>query len=270
MSALRATMACLWFATVSVAGPAAALHPDIQQQAIELSQAALGNRISDMAFVDSRGQSHRLSEFEGRPVAISLVFTACVHACSVTTRHIDRVAQIARAALGAESFTLLTIGFDTPVDTPEALRAYANRHGISDPNWHFLASDDAEAMARLMEELGFVSVASPRGFDHTVQLSLLDRDGILYRQVYGELFNTPLLVEPLKDLVLGRPASDDGLFTRVSNRVRLFCTVYDPKSGRYYFDYSLFAGMFIGVVFIGGVALWLLLEVRGARRRRTA
>jgi protein SCO1 len=270
MSTLRTTAACLLLATMMASGPASALHPDVQQQAIELSQGALGNRVSDMVFSDSRGQPRRLSEFEGKPVAISLIFTACVHACSVTTRHIDRVVRVARAALGEDSFSVLSIGFDTPVDSPEALRAYANRHGISDPNWHFLSSSDAEAMAALMDELGFVSVASPRGFDHTVQLSLLDRDGILYRQVYGELFNTPLLVEPLKDLVLGRPASDDGLFTRIGNRVRLFCTVYDAKSDRYYFDYSLFAGMFIGVVFIGGVALWLLLEVRGARRRRTA
>lgn len=270
MNLRRAGFATLLLILLLPMGQADAFNGDAQQRAIEFSQAALGRTISDMDFIDSRGQSRRLSEFAGKPVAISLIFTACVHACSVTTRHIDQVVRIARAALGQGSFTVLTIGFDTPVDSPEAMRAYANRHGISDPDWLFLSSDDAEAMAALMDELGFVSQPSPRGFDHTVQLSVLDRDGVLYRQVYGEQFSTPLLVEPLKDLVLGRPASDDGLFTRVGNRVRLFCTVYDPKSGRYYFDYSLFAGIFIGIVFIGGVMLWLLLEVRSGRRRRTA
>jgi protein SCO1/2 len=269
MNAPRAALAG-FLAALLLAGPALALHPDIQQQAIAQSQAALGNRISDMAFTDSRGQPRRLTEFQGRPVAISLIFTACVHACSVTTRHIDRMVRIARAAVGEDSFTVLTIGFDIPVDSPEALRAYASRHGINDPNWHFLSSGDAGAMARLMEELGFTAVASPRGFDHTVQLSILDRDGVLHRQVYGELFPTPQLVEPLKDLVWGRPTGEEGLLARVSDRVRLFCTVYDPKSDRYYFDYSLFAGIFIGVVFIGGVSLWLLFEVLRTRRRRAA
>lgn len=250
--------------------PALALDASSEQRAIELSQAAIGKRISDMHFTDSRGNARRLSDFHGKPVAISLVFTACAHSCSITTRHIDRVVQQARSALGQGSFSVLTIGFDTPMDTPEAIRGYARRHRVSDPDWHFLSGDDAEAMMRLMRELGFVSQPSPRGFDHTVQLSILDREGVLYRQVYGELFAMPLLVEPLKDLVLGRPASDDGVFTHLGNRVRLFCTVYDAKSDRYYFDYSLFAGLLIGISFIGGIALWLVLEIRQARKRRTA
>lgn len=247
--------------------PAPASQADVEQRAVEISQAALGNRLSDMVFTDSHAAARRLSDFRGQPVVISLIFTACVHACSVTTRHLDRVVRLARDALGNDSFTVLTIGFDSPVDTPEAMRAYAARHRVSDPNWHFLSSADPAALDTLMREVGFVYQPSPRGFDHTVQLSVLDRDGVLYRQVYGEIFNTPLLVEPLKDLVLGRPASDDGLLTRVGNRVRLFCTVYDPKSGRYYFDYSLFIGIFIGVVVISGVMLWLAFEIRHRRRR---
>ncbi len=240
---------------------------DSAQRAIERSQAALGNRVSDLVFTDTTGQPRRLVDFQGRPVALSLVFTACAHSCSVTTQYINRVAQIARNALGSDSFTLLTIGFDTPVDTPDAMRVYAARHGVSDPDWLFLSSDDTSAMARLMEEVGFYYEPSPRGFDHTVQLTLLDRSGRVYRQIYGEYFPTPALVEPLKALVLGQPAPDDGVMTRIGNRVRLFCTVYDAQADRYYFDYSLFAGIFIGVVILGGTMIWLGMEIRAGRRR---
>jgi protein SCO1 len=243
---------------------------DSERRAIEFSQAAIGRTVSDMAFIDASGVERRLSDYRGKPLLVSMVFTACAHACSVTTRHIDRSVRVARDALGPDSFNTVTIGFDTPVDTPEAMRNYARRHGVNDVRWQFLSNGDAGAMRRLTDELGFTLQPSPRGFDHTVQLSLLDGEGVVYRQVYGEQFNLPLLVEPLKDLVLGRPSAEDSMFTRLGNRVRLFCTVYDPKGDRYLFDYSLFAGIFIGVLVLGSTLLWLLLEIRSGRRSRLA
>lgn len=249
---------------------AAMAETDIREKAIEVSQAALGNQVSDMELIDTQGESHRLEDFFGAPLVISMIYTACVHSCSVTTRHINKVVQVARNALGDESFHFLTIGFDYPVDDPDAMAHYARRHGVRDPNWHFMSSRNPEELERLMDELGFIYQPSSRGFDHTVQLSVIDQEGTVYRQVYGELFDTPLLVEPMKDLVLGRPSPDDGLLTRIGNRVRLFCTVYDAKGDRYYFDYSLFMGIFIGTVILGLALIWVGLEIRNLRRRTTA
>jgi protein SCO1/2 len=121
-----------------------------------------------------------------------------------------------------------------------------------------------------MEQVGFVYLPSPRGFDHTVQLTILDRDGRVHRQVYGEVFPTPQLIEPLKDLVFNRPSEATGLLDRIGDRIRLFCTVYDAQGDRYMFDYSLFAGMFIGTVFLGSAIAWLLVEIRRSRRSRPA
>lgn len=240
---------------------------DIERRAIELSQAALGNEVGPLYFLDQHGQSRSLDEFRGRPVLLSVIFTACVHSCQVATRHLDRLVRVARAALGADSFTVLTVGFDQPVDTPEQMASYARRYGITDPHWHFLSAPDWATVSALLDTVGFVYVPSPRGFDHTVQVSILDRDGRVYRQVYGEIFPTPQLVEPLKDLVFNRPASEAGLFGRLGDRVRLFCTIYDAQGDRYLFDYSLFAGIFIGVLVIGSSICWLLVEVRRSRRR---
>ena len=43
----------------------------------------------------------------------------------------------------------------------------------------------------------------PRGFDHLAQTTVIDAHGRIYRQVYGDAFAVPALVEPLKDLALG-------------------------------------------------------------------
>jgi protein SCO1 len=243
---------------------------NIERQAIEISQAAVGNQVGGLEFLDSAGRSRSLEEFRGQPVLLSLIFTACVHSCQVSTRQLDRVVQVARNALGADSFTVLTVGFDQPVDTPAQMAGYARRYGINDPNWHFLSSPDRATIETLMERVGFLSEPSPRGFDHTVQVTILDREGRVWRQVYGEVFPVPHLVEPLKSLVFNRPLEEAGLFGQLGDRVRLFCTVYDAQGDRYIFDYSLFAGIFIGALVLGSSILWLLLELRRARRGRLA
>ena len=42
------------------------------------------------------------------------------------------------------------------------------------------------------------------------------------------------------------------------DNVRLFCTVYDPASGRYRFDYSIFVAAFVGLVCLGAVGTFIV------------
>lgn len=237
-------------------------------QALAVSQAAIGKRVADLTLIDTEGRRLSLHDLLDRPVGISLIFTACAHSCSVTTRYLDGVVQKARASLGEDSFRMLSIGFDFAQDTPAAMAQYARRHGVDDEDWLFAVAADRAELERLIEDLGFVYTPSPRGFDHTVQLSLVDRDGQLYRQVYGETFDVPQLVEPLKDLVWRRPAEERSVLGRIGDRVRLFCTVYDARGDRYYFDYSLFMGIIVGGAFLLLIGGWTAREM--LRRRRQA
>ena len=71
----------------------------------------------------------------------------------------------------------------------------------------------------------------------------------------------PLLVEPLKELILSESA-DASMLQNVTNKVRLFCTVYDAKNERYYIDYSIFIGTFIGIMCVGLFGYQLIKEWR--------
>jgi protein SCO1/2 len=234
--------------------------------AVAVSQAAIGNRLPDLTFTDSQGNAVQLAAYRGRPLLVSMIFTSCHHVCPAITQHLATAVKVAREALGEDSFQVLTIGFDTAVDTPEALRLFARKQGVDDPNWAFL-SGSAETMASLVENVGFVYFPSPRGFDHINQVTVIDGDGVVYRQVYGAAFDLPWLVEPLKQLVYNRPQPNDPLGTGLLNRIKLFCTVYDPNTGRYRFDYSLFVGFGVGAVIVLALISWLVLEYRRARRR---
>jgi protein SCO1 len=267
--AMLTRFVCSLLAGVALQSAAAQEAPDgyDADAALERSQAAVGRPLASHVLTDSQGRTVDLAQYRGRPLLISMIFTSCYHVCPAITQHLDFAVRNARAALGQDSFQVVTVGFDTPVDTPEAMKLFARRQGVDDPNWSFL-SGSADTMQALVENVGFVHYPSPRGFDHINQVTVVDADGVIYRQVYGAAFELPWLVEPLKQLVYNRPQPNDRLGSGLVNRIKLFCTVYDPNTGRYRFDYSLFVGMAIGAVIVLAVMALLLLEyVRGRRAK---
>lgn len=232
-----------------------------EASALRYSQAAIGRTLGDHTLRNTDSRAVSLRDFRGKPLVINLIYTSCYHTCPVIIQTLARSVDIARDALGAESFAVVTIGFDTQADTPSRMRAYGRSQGVDLSNWRFLSADDATIDA-LSKDLGFVFYPSPRGFDHLAQTTIVDEAGVVYRQVYGATFEPPAVVEPLKALVFGRKGnlvSIDGLL----NRIKLFCTIYDPSGQRYRFDYGIFVGGTIGLL-----SLFLMAGVIIRERRR--
>ena len=257
---LRAlTTACL----VLVAAHAAATEYD-RDSALAVSQGAIGQIIREHHLRDASGQPFDLEHLKGKPLVVSMIYTSCHHVCPMITRSLGESVSAARDALGDDSFTVVSVGFDWQVDTPERMRQFAKQQGVSDvAGWYFLASDPRTVEA-LAEDLGFIFYASAKGFDHLAQTTILDRDGRVYRQVYGADIDTQALGEPLKELVFDTPPGENVL-THWMNTLKLFCTVYDPNSDRYRFDYSIFMSIVIGLLCLGAVATFIVREWRASR-----
>jgi protein SCO1/2 len=143
------------------------------------------------------------------------------------------------------------------------MRMYASGHGIDLESWHFL-SGDAASIEAITTNVGFQYFPSTKGFDHLSQTTVIDANGNIYRQVYGQDFDAPALVEPLKELVFDTPSSA-GLIEHWVDNFKLFCTVYDPNSGRYRFDYSIFMTILVGTLCLGAIATFVVREWRHAR-----
>lgn len=232
---------------------ALALDPE---EALRISQAAIGRNLSDHVLVDRSNREVRIGDYRGKPLLVSLIYTSCYHSCSVFTRYLGEIVEVAREALGEDAFSVVTIGFDAVNDTPARMALYASGQGIDTSNWSFL-SGDVQTMQRLTDEVGFTYAASPKGFDHMAQVSVIDASGKIYRQVYGDRFEPPALVEPLKELVFGLEPGSSALDRWVDN-VRLFCTIYDPSIGRYRFDYSIFVAMIVGFLCLLSIAVFIV------------
>ena len=234
------------------------------KSALQASQQAIGTTPADHPLTDARGRALSFVDFKGKPLVLSLIYTSCYHTCPMTTRHLAKVVEKAREALGADSFAVALLGFDAQYDSPQAMRHFAMKQGVEDADWHLLSASP-DTVNALTRELGFVFFPSPRGFDHIVQATVIDADGRIYRQVYGEVFETPLLVEPLKELVLGRPKPGQTFIADLVDKVRFFCTTYDPSRDAYHFDYSLFIGMAIGGLIIIWVGVFIVRSLRRGR-----
>ncbi|HUV21187.1 MAG TPA: SCO family protein [Gammaproteobacteria bacterium] len=214
-------------------------------RALAISQAAIGRSVADVRFLRADGHSLSFSEFRGKPLVLSMVYTSCYQICPMTTRFLSEVVDKARTALGDDSFAVAIVGFDVQVDTPAAMRYFASKQGVDDKGWQLLSMTRGD-VEQLASDIGFQYQPSSNGFDHLIQATVIDAGGRVYRQVYGQVFETPLLVDPLIELVLGSSPPEQPLLANLVNRIKLFCTTYDPARDGYYFDYSLFIGMLIG------------------------
>jgi protein SCO1/2 len=258
----RACQALIVVVAGLVTGPAQASRMN-DAEALRISQAAIGRTVEGVRLTTADGTALSFEELRGRPVLLSLVYTSCYHVCSGLTLRLRETVKVARQALGDDAFTVVTVGFDTPNDTPERMRSYARERGTDQPGWYF-ASTDAATLERLAGTVGFTWFPSPKGFDHITQTTIIDARGRVVLQVYGEDFAPPLVVEPLKKLVWGQNL-DRRTLEGVVNTVKLLCTIYDPTSGRYRFDYSLIVNIAAGSLALGIALAGILAALRNVK-----
>ena len=240
-----------------------------EKLALKESQAAIGRQVGNYRFIDSDNREVRLANLRGKPLVVSFVYTGCFQVCPATTQLLASAVKEAERTLGPGTFRVATIGFNPPADDPPSMRAFARKFGIASPNWLFL-TPEADAVAALAAELGFRYEATAAGFDHLLQVSILDREGRLYRQVYGDAFDAPLFVGPLLQLAQNAPVPQDDVLAGAWEKFKLLCTVYDPAAGRYRINYVVVIELLVGAsVMLGGIG-FVLWEWRRRRQPRKA
>ena len=212
--------------------------------ALEKSEAAIGRTIGDYTLVNAAGETFALSRYRGRPLVISLIYTSCPTVCPLTTQHLIEAVSRARKTLGADRFSVLTVSFDPRRDTPQRLAAFMADQGVDLDDWQAATGDHA-TIDLMMADLGFSYRDAAGGFDHVTQTTIVDADGRVHRQIYGDAYPIQVFLEPLKEVVFGTTIRSLTL-TGLVDRIRFICTVYDPSSGAYEVDYAIAFGISIG------------------------
>jgi protein SCO1 len=146
MTSLAAALAVLLLGAQESRPPTAPADPAATVQ--PLAPPAL----PDEVLVDQDGKPVRLSELlKGRTVAISFVFTTCSTICSPMTAILARVQERLGDRLGRD-VVLASITLDPRTDTPERLKAYADKFRRRD-GWSFLTGP-RDRMVRVQKAFG--------------------------------------------------------------------------------------------------------------------
>ena len=230
------------------------------------SQASVGQLVGDFTLLNREGHAVRLSQYRGKPLLISFIYTGCMDVCPASTRNLQNALTEGRKVFGVDQFNVVSIGFNQPDDSPQAMKAFAAKFRIDQANWEFLSPHKDQVKA-LTQAFGFSYLPTPAGFDHIAQLTVLDASGRVYRQIYGDSFSADAMVQPIKQLLSNAPIAEEVSFKNLIERVRILCTVYDPVSGSYRFQYGLLLEVAGGVTFALTI-LWFFIQEWRLRRRK--
>lgn len=162
-----------------------------------------GEAVPDVALVNQDGKAVRLSDYRGRALALTFVFTRCPlpDYCPLMMKNFAaaHAALIADEDLASRTH-LLTVSFDTAHDTPEVLRAFGKPFQKTDPpfsHWE-LATGTDEAIRALGGPLGLDYVEESRSFTHNLRTAVIDPEGNLHVLLRGNEWTPEALVGELR------------------------------------------------------------------------
>ncbi|WP_417439612.1 SCO family protein [Idiomarina abyssalis] len=139
--------------------------------------------------IDASWKTHqknelKLSELEGTPVIISMIYGSCTTACPVLVHDVKRL----YTELDEDTqkhVKLVMVSFDTNRDTPEALADYVKQYKLNNDNWLFLNGSEQD-IRTLATVLGVRYRQRPDGdFDHSNLITILDKQGVIAERIEG-------------------------------------------------------------------------------------
>lgn len=139
-------------------------------------------RVPAFALIDQHEQPVTREDLLGHVWVAEFIFTRCGAICPIMVQNMKVVRDELEARFpGADDVRFVSITVDPEHDTPEVLRAYAERQGADSENWLFLTAAQREPIWRLSEE-GFKLGVSETPDDpfmpisHGSKFVLVDRD----------------------------------------------------------------------------------------------
>ncbi len=167
-------------------GPPAS-RPDLPAAQRLSSRPSLGiiRPAPSFTLIDLERRSVRLSEFDGRVVLLSFIYTSCPAACPLVTQ---RMASLQTRLKGAQLLpsrvVLLSVTVDPDRDSEEALGRYAKAFAADRNGWRFLR-ESPERLRPVLTAYDEWTRPLPGGeIDHPARLYLIDPRGRI-REIYS-------------------------------------------------------------------------------------
>ncbi len=130
-------------------------------------------------------------DYKGKVYVVEFFFTSCPSICPIMNKNL---VQVQDAFKEYDNFGIASFSITPDYDTPKVLKAYAERNGITDLDWH-LMTGDAEKIFDLANSGFYIFAAetpdAPGGFEHSGLFALIDKKGYIRSRV--DEFGNPIV-----------------------------------------------------------------------------
>jgi len=136
-------------------------------------------KVPDFSFTDQNGNTITNKDYDGKVYLVEFFFTTCPTICP---RMNSNLVQIQKNFDGIDNFGVASFTINPKNDTPEVLKAYAEKYGITNPNWHLMTGEQ-DAIYKLANEGFNLYTAEDKtvegGFEHSGNFALIDKNGFI-------------------------------------------------------------------------------------------
>jgi protein SCO1/2 len=159
----------------------------------------VGQRVPDFSLISQNREPVRLSQFSGKVVAITFLYTHCPlpNYCFRLSNNFGLTRNRFASRMGRD-LVLLSITFDPEHDQPEVLKHYAENWKAGDVSgWYFLTGPIAEVQ-KVSLEFGMNFWQDEGLLTHGLHTVVLDRTGRIVANLEGNEFTSQQLGDLLQ------------------------------------------------------------------------
>ena len=165
---------------------------------------APGEQVPDDSFVDQQGQTRKLSDWRGRAVAVTFVYTRCPlpDFCPLMDRRFGELQRrITTDARLRDRAHLVSVSFDPAHDTPAVIAAHAKARGADPQVWSYVTGT-ADAIEHLTSRFGVSAITekdTAETITHNLRTAVIDTRGRLIKVYSGNDWTVDALLADLHD-----------------------------------------------------------------------
>jgi len=132
------------------------------------------SKIESFSLIDQDGEPFTHENLKGKVNVVNFMFTTCRGICPQLSREMK---ALSNSFSRYGTFSLLSISVDPDNDTPEQLRAWFKKQGVSNKRWSFITGE-REKIKTLLETQFLVGLPEDPNV-HSDRFMLLDKDNIV-------------------------------------------------------------------------------------------
>ena len=132
-----------------------------------------GTTAPDFRLTDQFGQPVALSQFKGKPVVLTFLYTHCPDQCPLTAEKLHSTVQ--ELGKDAQNVGIIAVSTDPQRDTTVAAMDFSRAHSMQN-SWHYLVGSRS-ALQPIWNDYHIYAQPQQQTVNHSLGLFLIDRQG---------------------------------------------------------------------------------------------